>query len=368
MPFSPDPPAVLWRGFRHQWRYNHFPLRLGSTVHHLRRDPSSLVTEYRIGHPTVAAGADTVSMRDRFTELQAHGVMALPKSAHFELPAMGGSDSRRFELPLAPPHDPEHEVAVVLLNGFDLRFGDNGLTTLALEIDGPIWQEGQAPTFGIEVWIDGQEPESSTTGNGSGDGAFHLSVELLALIGDSDTMQIFTGARCENQYPWDTETPVEREDLGIRTAIFEGPGLWPRDRAEIALGYRGFSLALSPADDTAPEDAAPEETAPEPLRFLEWDLANRRLRWRDGAVHAEIEMFFKNWRPGMDNAQPPDSLRSRRQAGTARMTVDPVLLQFDRAATMCCEHRIRIASASSAQESSDDLAALHEEHFRVEGR
>ena len=388
MPSLPDPPAVLWRGFRHQWRYHHPVRRIGSLVHHRSRDPQTLTTEYQIAHPTSSAGEDTVSFRDRFTELQVRGVSAIAESARFALPAIGGPFSRSFRLSLPPggeppggeppggeppggePPDGEPGAAAVLLNGFDLRMSPDGLDSLALGVTRPVLGNDRTLAFTLQGLVAGRsappwetleavlgrdpalrgasEPRPTAEGP-------EIAVEVLALVGSRETFHPVPGERCESSLSWDTETPIEREEVGIRTAVFPGSALRPLERTDQTLGFRTLALQLRP------DSAAAGET----LRILEWDLANRRLRARNGEVRAEIEMFVKNWRPGMRKAHSPASSQAVRQAGSARMATDPVLLQFDRAAIGHCEPRQRIASEASGRPTSSDL---HQEIFSVTGK
>ncbi len=347
-----DSPVVLWRGFRHQWRYNHAPTRLGSRVRHDRRDPETLRTEYRVQHSGAGDGSDTLTQRDRFTEMQVRGVFGRPRTLELELPAGGGSVSAELEMVIPAGHDPARGSILAFLNGFDIQLDPAGLQQLSLTLEAPVGRDLAPGAPWIAMLHAHWRPDPRA---GTRAGA-RLTAEVLVLFADREALRSESAGTCQQEYTWDVETPVEREDHGIHTVLFDSPELWPRRRAEIALGFRGLSLFLR-----AEGSGAPAET----LRFLEWDLGVRRLRWQEDAVRAELEMFFKNWRPGMDNAQPPDSRRSRRQAGAVTLGVEPVLLQLDREATLVCEHRQRIASEPSALDTSQPP---WEEAFQVTGR
>jgi hypothetical protein len=231
--------AVLWRGFRHAWSYNHRLSRLGSWVDAFcrmerpgsRSSPANC--EYTVGHSAAAgSGADDSSFRDAYTELSGEGIgfrqgvetvrlQGKEKKPGPKDQTIRGSTEVTIQL-----NDDlkNYDEYTVLLNGFDTHTKSPPAAKIIdfeIGVSDPKSVTTTELTFDIEyeVLMDCDSAECKAgLGGGPGKGVqdidYPLDVHYLVVGGNRSRFNVESGSTVGDSYRWEACKGVAHFNCG----------------------------------------------------------------------------------------------------------------------------------------------------------
>ncbi len=302
-----DTTAIIWRGFEHNWTYNHRINRLGSYV------------QYAGGKPVCAhasasgMGADSTKFSCFFSRVQSSGLWFQEGVAEVEISGKERhllAKTVRLRIPAAAQlRDKEQQIA--LLNGFEVQAvgGADKLQTLHLEL-GELEYARETGEFLLSVHllllVNCETLECSMWSQRT-NYQFRIYY-LLAAGADADFAN--SEQRISRISDWDKREEIAHEDEKIALTGVRG-GVYPA----AFVGLRGFRVQLDAAHWLAGyhSHATP----------LQYDAQR-------GRMEALVDLFFKEWIFGMkrQSAYPPHSKFSKRKKGWAVQELDLVLVQL----------------------------------------
>lgn len=318
--------GYVWRGFEHNWEYNHRLNRFGSYVRQSRPDEDH--QGWVVGHAAASGtGDDIAHFEDYYTGIDATGVafasgtVVLPIDTTKTNPA---SIQREVFLRLdAPSLDRDRHA--VLINGFDVvAVGDaNKLMTFDLHVGEPTRRDDDCLRFPLtcEFTADCHTPECSTDSSTD----YLLVAHLLVVAGDADDFHATRLSPVSLEHHWTTEDELP-DSAGDTSVTVPDPR--PGEAGRRTVGLNRVSLSIErpygPAvfDITASmgyqvglpdfgpwNDLARDGNLPitgEAVHLLAWDTAVLDVDCDDGDCELDLRLFFKNWRAGMFMADYPD--------------------------------------------------------------
>ena len=110
----------LWRGFRHNWKYNHRTNRLGSFIHETKK-------EYFTTHTGASGtGADLLNFQDEYTIIDAKNTSFTIQKVSFNLKGKKGNTlAFRKDIIIKTNASDKNKNFGALINGFDLVSNTN---------------------------------------------------------------------------------------------------------------------------------------------------------------------------------------------------------------------------------------------------
>lgn len=389
---SKNPPVLIWRGFRHQWGYNHRLNRLGDFIKTRNRTEDTVEADL-VHSAASGTGKDTAEFTSYYTELQTNH--AWFKSGHCKIrieshEEVSGLIQRKLSIKL-PEELKGKESYTVLLNGFDLiaesddgfkliadrdadkllqlhlgvtspiyisksdklEFEINGLLNVdcdSYECDGyPSWELGVAalgPAGGPLSLVALGMGLAKLAGKFNITTDYTLHVHYLIVGGDSGFKATESRA-IENRYNFDKKKELKRGKDGQCSATLKGEqGKFTTG----AVGIKSLQLSLERAKGFLKADDA--------MHMLQLDMNVRPKSSARYQMTVDLDLFFRNWCEGMKNAHLPGSAFAHKDAGAVIAGIVPVFLQF---ASAEIEHKDRSskiiwdksnADADSAQAES----------------
>ena len=295
--------AILWRGFQHQWTYNHRLNRVGSYVQMNNGMPL-------VAHTSATGfGPDSTYFTTNYTLLDSRDVTFLEGKVSVDLKGKEGSVLNRTHtvtLDLLPGYQSSNEI--VLLNGFDIiaTEGSDKVQLLKVNIGDPYTDEsGLNFDVRVSMVVDCQSMECAKFNQTSD---YKLDIYYLLVRGD-DSFHCSTKEFSES-YSWDKkidpDNPPELKMIrGTTDHRFNSH----------ALGVRSIELLLDKAH-----------------WFVEWNKCLNPLeqKMENGTCYFTLDMLFKEWEPGMkrNSAVPKRSKFSFKKRGWVAMDMEVVLMQF----------------------------------------
>lgn len=316
-PLQPYNKAYIWRGFQHQWTYNHRCARLGDYVQYNSGTPISVHASatgigadstYYSSYYTYLASPDVVFQEgDTMIRIHAREKQLIEKTVPVSIPAAAWMSGKTDY--------------VTLLNGFDLRSDHAAdkiqLLRFALE-DGQYEPISHTINFTakISIVLNCQSVECPEFSNLV---EYDLDIHYLIIglnKGDAAaTSQYFT-----RSYSWDkkeelNELPEEKKITGDVFPVFP----------KATVGIKAFSFVLNEAHWMLAMNSALTPIAYNPA------TGNMRL---------SVDLLFKEWQEGMkeSDAAPDKSKFSEKRKGWAVMDMDAVQLQFRSATIVYGQH------------------------------
>ncbi|HWB62425.1 MAG TPA: hypothetical protein VG603_02860 [Chitinophagales bacterium] len=299
--------AFIWRGFQHQWTYNHRCNRVGDYV------------EYNSGTPiavhasATGIGPDSTYYSSYYTYVESPDVVFKEGTENIKIHAKEKQLIEKIVTVSVPADDwlSGKTDYVTLLNGFDLRSDEAAdkiqLLRLAVE-DGEYEDATNQIQFKIYVSLvlNCQSVECPETNNSV---VYDLDIHYL-LVGlnkgeAAATQQYFT-----RSYSWDKkeELNTQPENKVMTGDVFPvfGKG---------TVGIKSFSFVLNSAHWLL---AMNSNVTP-----LSYGPATADMK-------LSVDLLFKEWQEGMRNsgAAPGKSKFAEKRKGWAVMDMDAVLLQF----------------------------------------
>lgn len=318
--------AVVWRGFKHRWEYNHRLNRFGSYVR--SRDEG----RWAVGHTAASgSGPDTAHVVDFYSAVKSPHVMSKPGVRSFSIVEDQGTLAT-FEVDVQVPIGgifANKDRYAAVLNGFDL-VADNGANKMmefTLNAGYPeVSNDGQHLTFSLSGSFKGHcsTPECG----GVGPVHYDLEVYFLVLAGDTEYFNVVRAPEKANQYEWGWETAGDE--------IFAGQTGHRNANVPIDRNWEGAGVTNVPglhhiSVDLEKTGGHPALSRGEAVHMLEWDMAIPDIQTGSASADVDLLLFFKNWTQGMKSAHFPHSQGALKDAGRAKLEAGVTLLQVKEA-------------------------------------
>lgn len=339
--------AVVWRGFRHAWSYNHRFNRIGSWVEMRNCDGSSCT--YDVAHSGASGtGEDTAAVRDAYTELSARNVSFYADSETIQLRGQKEDDpyddSATVRLDLSQhPELQGHDEYAAVLNGFDLvSTGESAKPKqLTLEVKQPTVSNGEL-TFDLEytVQLGCSSVECDRIGFGNQDIEYDLTLQYLVVGGNDSALNTEVGtamsadprwARCKNN------GPASNDPWPDPANSFPGDHMYCEGTGGEEIHHENYRRTGTISGDAAGSVSSYETGAVGVQRLhLDVDDEAHMVQYdsvvgggydrEDGSYDVRALPFFKEWstRPGMYM----DAKFALGHEGGATVSVTPLLLQL----------------------------------------
>lgn len=321
------PNAVIWRGFDHEWQYNHRVNRLGSYATPAD-DAGPGIDRWTVGHTAASgSGPDTATFSDYYTSLAAVGVWVTTATVRLDFDGPDTVQIIDTAAPSVPLPDEmrDRDAYAAVLNGFDLvSVGDaDKLIEFQLGIDSQP-TDGSGGTADVE--LSGRiKADCSTVECDDDRTKFALDVHLVVLAGDRGTFTFDDAGTARNSYSWvksqDASDEVHLNQDGTtpltadRDDAFDGPN----ERA--TLGITGFEATI---DKTGGHIAT---SAGDAVHLLQLAIGLRSLNEGPDSVSAETMLFFKNWEQGMKYTNQPYSQGALKDEGDVSFELDAAVIE-----------------------------------------
>jgi len=302
--------AIIWRGFQHQWTYNHRCNRLGDYVGYNSGTPITVHTS------ATGIGADSAYFSSYYTYITTPDAVFKEGEASIRIQA---KEKRLIEKTVTVTVPAEKWLRnkadyVTLLNGFDLRSdqGADKIQLLRFSIqDGEFISLTNEVRFKIDISmvLNCQSIECPEWKNAV---VYDLDIHYL-IIGINSGEAAATNQFITRSYSWDKkeelkQRPQERFLPGVVTPFFP----------VATVGIKSFSFVLNEAHWMVQINAN--------ITPVNYDSTRAKMK-------ANVDMLFQEWEEGMkgSDAAPKQSRFSSKRKGWAVMDMDAVLLQLRQA-------------------------------------
>jgi hypothetical protein len=150
-----------------------------------------------------------------------------------------------------------------------------------------------------------------------------LRVHYLIIAGDEGALHTAESDWIENEYAWDLETEIQREEMGVQAVAVEGDD--PQEYDLNTLAFKHFSMTVALDEETEAQNPIQWGTG---MHVLEWSVAVRGVTAAGGQVRADLDLFYKCWSEAMNEVITLTTWGAIRSAGNAQLGARLVLLQF----------------------------------------
>jgi hypothetical protein len=150
-----------------------------------------------------------------------------------------------------------------------------------------------------------------------------LRVHYLIIAGDADALRVTESPLVTQSYDWDMETEIHAAEIGSAPVSVAADGA--DAYAVQTLAFRRLHTDVMIDETQGTEDPIQWGKG---MHLLEWHLAIHDIAATDGAVHAELDLFYKNWSEAMNEVITLTTWGAVRAAGSANFAARLALLQF----------------------------------------
>lgn len=302
--------AIIWRGFEHQWTYNHRCSRLGDYVQFNSGTPISVHAS------ATGIGADSTYYTSYYTYVASPDVVFKEGEATIKIHTKEKKliqQTVTFSVRAAEWLRNKTDY-ITLINGFDLRsdHAADKIQLLRFSIEDGVYDTATNEIhFNAEISmvLNCQSIECPELYNKV---IYDLDLHYL-IVGLNKGEAAATDQFFTRSYAWDRKDELDElpEDKVITGDVF--PSF-----ADATIGVKSFSFVLNEAHWMLAMNNS--------LTPLSYDSASSRMKLL-------VDLLFKEWQEGMkgSDAAPKQSRFSAKRKGWAVMDVDAVLLQFRKA-------------------------------------
>jgi hypothetical protein len=302
--------AYIWRGFEHQWTYNHRCNHLGDYVQYNSGTPVSVHAS------ATGTGADSTYFTSYYTYVASKDVVFKEGEAVIKIKARKNRLFETIVTVTVPAEDwlKNKTDYITLLNGFDLRSDKaaDKLQLLRFSLENGVYvKDSDQIRFSIDVTLV-LACQSAECAKFEPKVDYDLNIHYL-IVGLNKGEAAATGQFFTRSYPWGRkgeleELPVQKSIVGDATPVYP----------EATVGIKSFSVVLNEANW---------------LLSLHNDITPVSYDPQQAEMKLSIDMLFKEWEEGMkgSDAAPWYSKFSVKRKGWAIMDVDALLLQFRQA-------------------------------------
>lgn len=309
-----DAAAILWRGFTHQWSYNHRLNRLGSYI-----ENPPLFTGFpftaQLSHTSATGlGPDVGTYTGYYSYVAANGVVIESGKKDLRFSGnLGDMHTASFEV-LA---DVSHSFALthlhhVVINGFDIvseRQADK-LQMFRLSVSNGVYIPATNQirfTVDAALLVRCQSVECNLL---SDKFEYAISIHYLIFSGSQQTLFVAEQAT-HHVYNWDKRSEVQFTPANQNIVTGIGNNLYPT----AVLAFKSINITLD-----------------RPHWFVAWHSAIKPIRYdaRQGMYQYELDLLFKQWVGDMKkgSAFPSKSRFSIKRNGWAAIDGTILMLQF----------------------------------------
>lgn len=310
--------AVIWRGFSHNWTYNHRINRLGDYVQYNNGKPLSCHTA------ASGMGADSAFFTSHYSSITSQNTYF--KEGVVNIKIYGKEKqllTKNVEIALPASEELKNQDQyITLLNGFDLQAIGHAdkvqLLRIAIE-DAYYASAVNEVRFNVKVSIvvNCQSFECSRFNQQT---TYDLNIYYLMLTGERNYLSATPKTVTEN-YPWDNKNeyqPIDKkqEMTGNREYVFP----------KATFGIKSLALTLDDAHWMVQTN---------------YNVTPIDYKAEDGRASFKTNVFFKEWQQGMKkmSAMPQHSKFSSKKKGWAVLDMGLVLLQFREAEIIHGKHK-----------------------------
>ncbi len=310
--------AIIWRGFQHQWTYNHRCSRLGDYVQFNSGTPISVHTS------ATGIGADSTYFSSYYTYVASPDVVFKEGDTTIKIHT---KEKRLIEKTIGFSVNADKWLQgktdyITLINGFDLRsdHAADKIQLLRFSIeDGEYDSVTNEIHFNanISLVLNCQSIECPELNNKV---IYDLDIHYL-IVGlnkgeAAATEQFFT-----RSYSWDKKEELDEQP---EKKIITGD-VFP-SFAQATVGIKSFSFALNEAHWMLAMNNN--------INPFDYDSTSSRMK-------LSVDLLFKEWQEGMkgSDAAPKQSKFSSKRKGWAVMDIDAVLLQLKTAKIIYGKHQ-----------------------------
>lgn len=293
--------AVLWRGFTHEWGYNHRLNRLGnyvtlagcrSTPVGGRSNASSRCTGQAVHAAATGTGSDTGEFVSHFSTLRSDAITFTEGNVSLQFTGREQqliTDEAVLKIPLKQPLDTD-DSHVVFLNGFDLRTRAGSkakkLKHLRFSVDRQATTDhaDEVVTFRVrgELNANCDSMECKSQKN-----RVRYLADLRWLMISADPLPR-THKQVSRSYKWDKKQELTRERLGPSPElVLKGED----DVPTAAVGWTEFGVDLGGYKRRSGKITDRDHW------FVEWSLflPPGQYRPESGTYRLQPDLFFKQW-------------------------------------------------------------------------
>lgn len=301
--------ALIWRGFQHQWTYNHRINRIGSLVYFQEQKG------YCAHYSATGVGSDSTFATTHYTYLESPDIFFKETSIKILVNGQEGDLLTKSEKIYLELEDwlvgKDHYD--VLVNGFDVKsmLKSDQIQLLRFLVEDPLYinETNQLQlTANFNLVTNCRTLECELFNNKT---AYELTLHLLVLGYNEGAMEVRNSYTTRN-YAWDTS--IEVADLNKELTIMGQKDQYP----EACLGIKGLGLVLDEEHWLLQFNNYVHPIAYNPER---------------GKMLSHINMKFVAWNKGMENfsVEPFKAEFAKRKGGFALLDINPALLQFKQA-------------------------------------
>lgn len=301
--------ALIWRGFEHQWTYNHRINRIGSSVA-LRNGEG-----YCMHYSATGLGSDSTFATTYYTYVECPNITFKETAIKILVNGKEGqlltkNEQLYLDLDQWMQNKAHYDVVV---NGFEVKsmIKADQLQLLRFLVEDPVYipETGQLYlTANFNLVTNCRTFECELFKNQT---AYELTLHLLLIGFEKDAGEVRNSYTTRN-YTWDTAVEVEdlSKDLSIRGQREEFP--------QACLGIKGLGIVLD-----------------EEHWLLQVNNYVTPLRYnpQTGTMKSHINMKVVAWNRGMENfsVAPLKAEFAKRKSGFAMLETNPSLIQFKNA-------------------------------------
>jgi hypothetical protein len=306
--------AVLWRGFTHEWSYNHRLNRLGSYIENPLDFTGFPFTATLCHTSATGLGPDVGTFSGYYSYLAANGVSI-----------QTGKKEIRFSGNLGDMHTASFEVLVdakkdytiadqhtVVINGFDIlserRSDKLQMFRLSVTEGNYIPATGQIRfTIDAAFLVRCQSIECSVLSD-----KFEYTITIAYLIFSASAQHLFASEQSSHRvYNWDKHAETQGALATENNIQGIGNNLYP----SAALAFKSINITLD-----------------RPHWFISWHSAINPIRYDalQGSYRYELDLLFKQWKSDMKKGSvfPSKSKFSIKRNGWAAIDGTVVMLQL----------------------------------------
>lgn len=340
-----DDAAVLWRGFSHQWTYNHRLNRLGNYIDN--SDYNGLPYKAQLVHTAATGvGGDVGYFDSQFTYLGIRGLSV--ESGTYTIDFMGKEGemhnfAQKITIEAKKSYAGDKVRCVVLLNGFDIVSEEKAdkLELFSLDVSNAEYLSASEKIqfdLGATLLVTCKSLECSRFKNKFN---YKIKVNFLALIGPADTFNAVE-QHSRKVYNWDKKAELNTQPLAKAVQGRSG-GFF----GKAALGFQSIAVDLDRAH-----------------WMLEWHslIQPKNYDPQTGIFQYGLDLNFKQWDDEMKlgSSNPRLSRFAVKQKGWATLEATVVLLQLSEDTFVQHDNMIGVNSWQGGNISAQTAAAVRQ--------
>jgi hypothetical protein len=326
--------AFIWRGFQHQWTYNHRCTRLGDYVQLNSGTPIAVHT------CATGIGADSAYYTSYYTYVETPDAVFLEGDTTIKIYAKEKQlIEKTVELSIPAPEWSRHKSDyVTLINGFDLRSdkASDKIQLMRFSVEDGVYDAASKTVHfsaNVSMVLNCQSIECPEF---TSKVIYDLNLHFL-IIGFDKGKAAATDQFFARSYSWDRHE--ELDDLP-QEKVITGDAIPFYTTGTV--GIKSFSFALNEAHW---------------LLAMNNNITPSDYSAVDGSMKLSIDMLFKEWQEGMrESSVAHKSKFSEKRKGWAMMDLDAVLLQFKKATINYGQHTGRMYWRNSSGSPNGNYA------------